>query len=581
MPGGLTQIAAVGTADQYLVANPQITLFKQVWRRYTNFALESVQQAWTGDCDFGKKCTVVIARSGDLVADCWLQINLPDLSTLNHITGVQHVSTAPAIWFARSTSESSMVVKSYGSTGPAANAYVCSARSDNSPVAVGGITVVGSKGLQMVMNAPSISSVTLYPCDLDTIATPVVANVIGNVATVDDGVLVANVTYGVCVNNGQILNHVVQVQPGGQSVDPIFTLNNVDPVVPRYYATVLATVGGVATQSAEEIVMKAKWVNEVGHALISSVEWEMGGSRIDRHVPEHWSMWNELTESAEKQDGYSDMIGRYANYSIDWDARSFGGSKTLFVPLRFSFNTTPGSALPLVALQFHDVRLNFEFRNFMDLIRTNVTRVNLQSMPTLDCSVFATYVFLSQEERSRFAQMPHEYLIEQLQFQTESVYAYNSPNGAATRKFTLTLTHPVKEILWAFQAYTSYQSDTVVGNDWFNYDMPECPDQDIFQTARLLMNGNDRFSERPARYFRLVQPWSYHTRVPTKKIYVYSFSLHPEAANPSGAANYSRLDTSQLYLTLNPNIPSGRLRIHALSYNVLRIANGLSGVVFA
>ena len=234
-----------------------------------------------------------------------------------------------------------------------------------------------------------------------------------------------------------------------------------------------------------------------------------------------------------------------------------------------------------MALQFHDVRLIFEFRNFMDLSLTNVPRVNLQSMPTLDCSVFASYVFLSQEERSRFAQMPHEYLIEQLQFQTESVYAYNSPNGAATRKFTLTLTHPVKEIVWAFQAYTNYQSDTVAGNEWFNYDMPGFEDQEVFQTARLLMNGNDRFSERPARYFRLVQPWSYHTRVPTKKVYVYSFSLHPEAANPSGAANYSRLDTSQLYLTLSPNIPSGRLRIHALSYNVLRIANGLSGVVFA
>ena len=575
MPGGLTQIAAVGTADQYLVANPQITLFKQIWRRYTNFALESVQQAWTGDCDFGKKCTVVIARSGDLVADCWLQVNLPDLANINHITGVQHLSTAPAIWSARTTSQSSMVVKAYGCTGP--SAYVCSARSDNSPVS--SIAVVGSQGLQMVMGASSISTVTLVPTAPSGNAIPVMANVTGgNVATVSSGALAATVTYGISVNGGSSLNHVVQVQPAG---DPIFTLTGVDPGVPRYFATVMATVSNAATQSAEEIVMKAKWVNEVGHALVSSVEWEMGGSRIDRHVPEHWSMWNELTETAEKQDGYSDMIGRYAQYSIDYDDRSFGGPKTLFVPLRFSFNTTPGSALPLVALQFHDVRLNFEFRNFMDLIHTNVPRVNLQSMPTLDCSVFASYVFLSQEERSRFAQMPHEYLIEQLQFQTESVYAYNSPNGAATRKFTLTLTHPVKEIVWAFQAYTNYQSDTVAGNEWFNYDMPGFEDQEVFQTAILLMNGNDRFSERPARYFRLVQPWSYHTRVPTKKVYVYSFSLHPEAANPSGAANYSRLDTSQLYLTLSPNIPSGRLRIHALSYNVLRIANGLSGVVFA
>lgn len=575
MPGGMTQIAAVGTADQYLVGNPQVTMWKQVWRRYTNFALESIVQSWTGDCDFGKKCTVVLARSGDLVSDCWLEINLPSLANLNHIPTPQRLSTAPAITFARSTTQSNLTVRAYGCN---ANNYVCSLRSANSPVT----SVAWSDTTGLSLTLATNNFVSLH--DLSGNTTAITASVSSSVATVSYSALAAGIangiTYGVQVGSGSTVwtNHVVQVRAGGLGVDPVFAMANVNPSVPAYYATVVTQVANTTTRSGEEIVMKAKWCNEVGHALISAVEWEMGGSRIDRHNPQHWSMWNEVSENAEKRDGYSDMVGRYDAYDINYDATSFGAdSKLLYVPLRFTFNQSPGSALPLVALQFHDCRLNFEFADVYSLLVTNVPRLNVQTLPTLDASVYSTYAFLSQEERSRFAQMPHEYLIEQLQPQVETISAASSPNGTLTRKFTLTFTHPVKEIMWAFQATSS-----LTANDYFNYDVPHYEDQDIFGSAKIQMNGHDRFAERPARYFRLVQPWTYHTRVPTKKVYVYSFALHPEAWNPSGAANYSRIDTSQLYLNnLNPNIPIGTLRIHAISYNVLRIANGLSGVVFA
>lgn len=572
MPGGLVQVQAVGSADQYLVKDPQITLFKNVWRRYTNFALEQIAQTWTGDCDFGRNATVVLSKSGDLVSDCWLQVTLPDLSTVNHIHDAQKLPGAPSITRARTVVEDDIQVEAYGC---GASAYVLSVRSDNTPVQ--SVTMTSDEILTLAF-ASSVSSVELVP--LNGTTGTLAATTSGNTATVTG--LVPDVTYGVSVNGSSTLtNHLLQLKETETTEDPWFEMTGANPAVPTYRAIVLARVDDDPTVSAEQIVMKARWCNEIGHALVSAVEWEMGGTRIDRHTPEHWSMWDELTESPGKREGYSEMVGRYEAYDINYDAKSFGKSRTLFVPLRFTFNTTPGNALPLLALQFHDCRLNFEFRAFRDLIKTNVPRLDLRTEPDLDATMYATYVFLSQDERKLYARMPHEYLIEQVQTQLEAVPSSQSVNATLTRKFTLTLSQPVKELMWVFQDAGGTVSDTVTGNNWFCYDIPGRESEEIFQFAKIQMNGHDRIAERPARYFRLAQPWIHHTRVPTKKVHSYSFSLHPEGTgNPSGAANFSRIDSAQLYVQFNTNITAGRLRIHAVSYNILRIAQGLSGVLF-
>ena len=571
MGGGIAQLAAFGAADQYLSTAPQITFWKQVWRRATAFALESIKQTWTGDCDFGRKCTITLSRAGDLVTECWLQVQLPDLAALNHITNATRLPGAPVITRARSTTEDGVAVDAYGC---GETSYVLSLRAANS-----GVQSVGVSGGNLtIVLATAASDVDLAP--LPSGPNVQMTQVGATVYTLALTSMAAGVSYAVQIdgNVGASLNHVVQLQTVGSSADPSFTVEGVDASVPRYFATV---IGAGDKVSAEQIVMKARWVNSVGHALVSSVEWEMGGARIDRHTGEHWDLWDELTEKAEKRAGYSAMIGRYDDYDIDYDAKSFGGARTLFVPLRFSFNASPGAALPLVAMTFHNCNLNFEIRPFGELIRTNVPNLALQSEPQLDAEVYATYCFLSQEERIRFASTQHEYLLETLQSQVETVPSAASVNGTLMRKFTLTLSHPVKEIIWAFQAYDNYQRNSVTGNNWFDYDIPGREDEEIFQQASIYFNGSQRFSDRPARWFRLAVPWSHHTRCPTKKVHCYSFALYPEQWSPSGTANASRIDQIQLYMQFNSNIPAGRLRVHAVAYNVLRIANGLSGLVFA
>ena len=570
MGGGIAQLAAFGAADQYLSAQPQITYFKQIWRRYTQFAMEGIEQSWTGDVDFGKKCTINLSRAGDLVTEVWLQIALPDLSTLNHITAATRRSDMAVIHKARNMSAQSIRIDAYPCD--VATKYALYLRSGTAYGAS-----VNESGVLTLTFPADPGTVTLAP--LGAAGTPLVMSA-GGAATVKTATLAANVAYAVRLGaDSTSKTHIVMlVAPTDVSANLSFTVSGVDQQL-TYQARVLNTA---TTLFGEVHVLKAKWCNSVGHALVSSVEWELGGSRIDRHTGEHYDMWCEVSESEEKRKGYSEMIGRYDNYDINDDSSSFSQAKVLFVPLRFSFNTSAGSALPLLALQFHDCKLNFEFRPFMELIKTNVELGGVLQEPAMDCKVFATYVFLSQEERMRFAQMPHEYLIEQVQAQVENVAAAAASNGTLTRKFTLAFNHPIKEVMFVYHASDNLVKSPSNGNNWFDYDIPEFADEELFQQANIQMNGHDRFVKRPAKYWRLVVPWSHHTRCPSKKVHCYSFALHPESwQNPSGAANFSRIDTAQLYVEFNPNIKAGRIRIHALGYNVLRIANGLAGLAFA
>ena len=143
----------------------------------------------------------------------------------------------------------------------------------------------------------------------------------------------------------------------------------------------------------------------------------------------------------------------------------------------------------------------------------------------------------------------HEYLIEQVQF-TGSETVPSGRNLSAKLSFN----HPVKELIW--------QGTSNLG------------------TAKLMLNGNDRFAEREAKYFTHVQPYQHHTNIPaeTSWISVYSFALKPEEHQPSGTLNMSRIDTAQLQLK---GAEPGNVDIYAHSYNVLRILSGMGGLAYS
>jgi hypothetical protein len=440
-------------------------------------------------------------------------------------------------------------------------------------------------------------------------------------------------------------------------------------------------------------------------------------------------IWNQLTMTSEQQRGYFKMIGNTTQLTFITDPsfaevdgpcdslaprqvcapRNALPETTLYIPLQFWFCTNPGLALPLIALQYHEVKINIDIRpideclwavttlNCMNSDGTNLgagKSVAAQiafNQSLVAASLYVDYVFLDTDERRRMAQNPHEYLITQLQTTgDESV-------GSSSNKIKLTFNHPVKELIWVVQpdqnvdycsslvcdatlyktlgaqpfnytdaidalpnaihafggpmqtaanssayidvrglfqdagaldsylpsGYTGYWNGpdnmynqanlggSGVTSDLTNYpgyqnqshnegstvsdagtfvltetslDM-HCWGQNPVVTAKLQLNGQDRFSEREGSYFSWVQPYQAHTRNPDEGINVYSFALRPEEHQPSGTCNFSRIDNSTLQLVLSNATVEGtktaKVRVYAVNYNVLRIMSGMGGLAYS
>ena len=362
MGGGLMQLVAYGAQDVYLTGNPQITFFKVVYRRHTNFSKECIEQTFSGAVDSGKRVSATLARNGDLVQEVYLK---------------------------------------------------CS---------------------------------------------------------------------------------------------------------------------GATTSDNTNMI---KWV-----------ECEIGGQKIDKQYSQWLDIYNTLFET---NHDYRDAMTR--------------GTGVNYVPLRFWFNRNPGLALPLIALQYHEVKINMELGTIG---------------AAKDATLLVNYLYLDTDERRRFAQVSHEYLIEQVQHTgDESV--------SATDKVTLNFNHPVKCLAWSS-----------------NKDLTH---------AKLQLNGHDRAAEQLGDYYRYVQPYESglgHSNTlvvdganaDARKwqdinasgvgavadsdnkhfVYLYSFALKPGEHQPSGTCNFSRIDNAVLQMK---HSGAASVSVHAVNYNVLRVMSGMGGLAYS
>ena len=198
-----------------------------------------------------------------------------------------------------------------------------------------------------------------------------------------------------------------------------------------------------------------------GDMLISDVTLEIGGQQIDKHTREWLQVWAELSTSESHAAGYKYLTGGQLNTLVTSGATN---QQSVMVPLQFYFCRNPGLALPLIALQYHEVKVKFTWGT-----RSEVGRNGSNATPT--CEVWADYIYLDTEERRRFAQVSHEYLIEQPQYQEEA--------QAASQKIKLNFNHPVKELVWTNTA-----------------------EEFVAQKTKLTLNGHDRFAEQTREYFQ-------------------------------------------------------------------------------
>lgn len=217
--------------------------------------------------------------------------------------------------------------------------------------------------------------------------------------------------------------------------------------------------------------------------------------------------------------------------------------------------------------------MNFEFRTSSQLYITDDGLVPTSGAPSMDDAfLLVDYVYLDTDERRRFAQVSHEYLIEQLQFTGDEGISSTS------NKLRLNFNHPVKYLAWVVQLDSNVATNV---NEYSNYtDSTGYSGSDPLTDGKLQLNGHDRFAVRQAKYFNLVQPYQHFTRIPARGVYVYSFALKPEEHQPSGTVNMSRIDNATLLLTTASSAAS-KVRIYAVNYNVLRIMSGMGGLAYS
>lgn len=524
MPGGLMQLVAYGAQDLYLTSNPQVTFFKVVYRRHTNFATESVEQPFSGTPNFGRKATCEIQRSGDLISKMYVRAELPEL-------------------------------------------------------------------------------------------------------TVDAG-------------------------------------------------------------------KKIAWCSKVGHALIASVELNIGGVLMDKQYGDWLNIWYELARNFAHDRTYDHMIGNTVELTTLAETQD---AAVLWIPLKFACCRNDGLALPVIALQYHEIRINVEFEQLANLVNRTANLTTLPSV-NMNASLYVDFVYLDNDERKRFAQATHEYLFEQLQFTGDETVSTTNP------KYRLNLNHPCKELLWVAR-HSKYQGNkflavnsnnwdaarveatkrfvlrlaqydavtkVLVANqnhvtmqaqngterfgaanktlaEWFtaiagvsisnittddndvdnitilgvllpidvisisvdvlfaNYtpspqlDGDGHEDNDVMlyqhdnygvyidgsgnptEYALLQLNGHERFSRREGMYFNYVQPYQCHTNGPADGVNVYSFALTPEEHQPSGACNMSRIDNATLNLQVHADFKDSNstISIYAINYNVLRVMSGMGGLAYS
>jgi len=516
------QLVAYGAQDVYLTGNPQITFWKVVYRRHTNFAVESIEQVFNGMGDFGKKVVCQIQRNGDLITKMYLKVVLPALAS-------------------------------------------------------------------------------------------------------------------------------------GSS-----------------------------------------WTPKVGHAMIKTVELNIGGTPIDKHYGDWMNVWYELARKFAHERGYDQMIGN----TTELTASSVGTPQaTLYVPLYFFCCRNDGLALPLIATQYHDTRVEIEFQPLSQLL-CGTSASSSASM--VSCSLFVDYVYLDSEERKKFAQASHEYLIEQVQFTgAESV-------SSANAKFRLNFNHPCKALYWNLQqdkflnstgskkflawnprdwnstqvvatkraalawgtrdastglitaagttelavainaakcvlasdvslnapgVYGDLENVVILGSllplhlvstavsdlvttglatrvssgdgaassdivvrQWDNYGVFLNRSVNPIDQVLLQLNGQDRFSKRDGAYFNYVMPWQCHSNTPCDGVNMFSFALNPEEHQPSGTCNMSRIDNATLNIdfvasanvltstgvsSVSLSTFAGKCNIYATNYNVLRIMSGMAGLAYS
>ena len=349
-------------------------------------------------------------------------------------------------------------------------------------------------------------------------------------------------------------------------------------------------------QEIRQELIKSKTLNNnlsksLGYSFIQYIDIEIGGTRIDIQTGHWMAIKNQLNKEFNKQINNLFLTNGFNRAShISEEAIS------VIIPLDFWFNTNPGLFLPLIALQFHEVKINVKLNSLDNIVLHNDRTI--KNIDIVELNMISDYVFLDVEERKLFAKSPHDYLIEQHQFLPE--YSHMGNNSI---NISLPFNHPIKQIVWTLHERNLTKD---LGLLWSGQ-------KDRIDHAKIQLNGIDRFPEKPGYYFQSLQKYTHTNGIDLHKFFTemmyifkvkdideidnssfpntsldsfcYNFCLNNNSFQPSGSCNFSRLDNAILSMQLNNTIPTKLdgemcIRIYGINYNILKISNGMGGILY-
>ena len=572
MGGGLMQLVAYGAQDVYLTGNPQITFWKVTYRRHTNFAMESIEQTFNGQADFGRRVTCTISRNGDLAYRTYLQVTLPEINqqmlpssvgrdpmpghtgytTGSPSKGMDYGVFARWLDFPGEQMVSMVEVeiggqridRQYGDWMHIWNQLTLTAEQQR-----GYYKMVGNTTQLTFITDPSFAAVD-GPC-----STTAPTQVCAPRNALPETTLYVPLQFWYCRNPGLALPlialqyHEIKINLDLRPIDEcLWAVSSL-----RCETDGSSTPTKVATAYQQSLVAASLYVDYV---FLDTDERRRMAQNPHEYLIEQLQFTGD-----ESVGSSSNKIKLNFNHpckeliwvvqpdaNVDYCASLICGTGLFAVLGAQPFNYT--DAIDVLPNGVHAFAGPGSVTGADAFIKSNSGAVTFESAGATDSVNYPGW-------------------------------EYSAPNfthtGSLDADGTTVANHPAQ-----FQSAVSDAGTFVLTET--SLDM-HCWGENPVVTAKLQLNGQDRFSEREGTYFDLVQPYQHHTRSPDTGINVYSFALRPEEHQPSGTCNFSRIDNATLQLVLSNATVGGtntaKVRVYATNYNVLRIMSGMGGLAYS
>ena len=605
MTGGLINVVSYVSSDLYLTGAPQITFYKMVYRRYTNFAMESVCQEFDNDIEFNRESELVPERVGDLIHKGYVRIKIPRFQVTKEDVGIDpddfefdYANEAVVTDFENIKNVYTRVLT---------DIYRLIFKADNAiNVNYTGLVldvqnyVNQGNNLELLNDYDELLNRTRVrlseelgnpECILDyAILDPTRTNMWYILNSIDVTKMFEDSASNVDTEVFDPDSQAYTQEVNRIMKDSVLSLMNraLDDLIKvqdLFFTQYKEFLKQIQIDKSDNI--RFAWVKNLGFSIIDHLDVYIGGKRIDRHLGIWMNIWYELTHTEAQKRDFNEMIGDVSELT-NFDTLE-KPEYTMFIPMSFWFNKYNGLSFPLLAMQYNSLRFRLKLRRFeevsyiekvynveingsekrmtagildyfinraVDRGEQNITNIEevtdicLEDIfddrgKRLEGNMLLDYVYLESKERKKFAQSGHEYLIERMQHEIfDNV-------DRTDLSIKLDFTNPSKELVWVFHKDVYAENlDSYTECRWQDHTIGD-PHINPVIDFHMDFNGYNRIQKQVGRYFDKFQPYIYHHTTPDDGINLYSFCIDPLQSQPNGSCNFSKISEAVMFFLLN------------------------------